>query len=141
MVNDLPLQSDGRMRIVFELSGPGEVWLDNVQLSDVLFSLKYYNNSQDEILQLLQQTHNAQSALEKEQFSECLDLIDGYWPRFVRTYRPAAPQKVALLPAGQSGVAPPVGTQQNPETPPVQDGEQPAPGVGDRIKRMVPIFR
>lgn len=141
MVNDLPLQSDGKMRIVFELSGPGEVWLDNVQLSDVLFSLKYYNNSQDEILQLLQQTHNAQSALEREQFSECLDLIDGYWPRFVRTYRPAAPQKVALLPVGQPGLAPPVGTQQNPDAPPVQDGEQPAPGVGDRIKRMVPIFR
>ena len=141
MVNDLPLQSNGKMRIIFELSGPGEVWLDNVQLSDVLFSLKYYNNSQDEILQLLQQTHNAQSALQKEQYSECLDLIDSYWPRFVRSYRPPTPQKVASLPAAPAGAAPPAGAPHNSAVPPTKEGEQPAPGVGDRIKRMVPIFR
>ena len=47
LVNDLPLKSNGQMRIIFELTGPGEVWLDNVKLNDVLFSLSFYEKSQD----------------------------------------------------------------------------------------------
>ena len=42
LVNDLPLESRGEMRVRFELSGPGEVWLDNVKLYDLLFPLKFY---------------------------------------------------------------------------------------------------
>ena len=33
---DLPLDSRGKMRVKFELAGPGEVWIDNVQLYDLL---------------------------------------------------------------------------------------------------------
>ena len=38
---DLPLDSRGTMRIKFELIGPGEVWIDNVQLYDLLFPLQF----------------------------------------------------------------------------------------------------
>ena len=53
LVNDLPLKSNGQMRIIFELTGPGEVWLDNVKLNDLLFSLGFYEKSQDRNLAAL----------------------------------------------------------------------------------------
>ena len=42
---DLPLDSRGQMRVKFELAGAGEVWIDNVQLYDLLFPLKFYEHS------------------------------------------------------------------------------------------------
>jgi len=140
-VSDLPLQSNGQMKIIFELTGPGEVWIDNVKLSDLLFSLSYYPNSQLEILQLVQQTHKLQGSLDEGQLSDCLTLMDGYWPRFIRAYTPPIPAKVALGPAAKPAAEPPNGAPQNPSPAPTNGTEQPAPGVGDRLKRMVPIFR
>ena len=59
--------------------------------------------------------------------------MDGYWPRFVRAYTPPVVPKVAAC-------AWPAPQQQLPPQP--NEGEQPAPGVGDRLKRIVPpIFR
>jgi hypothetical protein len=141
MVNDLPLQSAGQMKIIFELTGPGEVWIDNVKLSDLLFSLSFYTNSQLEILQLVQQTHKLQGALEQGQLSECLMQMDGYWPRFIRAYTPPPPPKVAMGPAAKPAAPAANGQQQDPSGPPANKGDQPAPGVGDRLKRMVPFYR
>jgi hypothetical protein len=39
LVNDLPLESHGQMRIKFEMTGPGEVWLDEIKTYDLLFPL------------------------------------------------------------------------------------------------------
>jgi hypothetical protein len=132
LVNDLPLKSNGQMRILFELTGPGEVWLDNVKLNDLLFSLGFYDKSRTEILQLLRRTDDAQSAFDAGQISECLQVMDGYWPRFVRAYTPPVVPKVAAAPAAP----------QQQLAPQPKESEQPAPGVGDRLKRIVPpIFR
>ena len=138
LVNDLPLDAHGQMRIKFELTGPGEVWLDNVKLNDLLFPLKFYENSQAEILQLLRRTHEVQSAYDTGQLKDCIQLLEGYWPRFVMAYTPPAAPAIALAPkAGNQSAA----AQPSQSTPPTDKGEQPAPGFSDRLKRIVPLLR
>ncbi len=144
LVNDLPCNLQRNMRIVFELTGPGEVWLDNVKLYDLLFPLKFYGNAEAEILQLFKLTHAAQNAYDAGQVSDCLQLIDGYWPRFVMSYTAPAAPKVAAIPAPMSTNADSVHSSSAPDSPsasPSNESEQPPPGVGDRLKRWVPILR
>jgi hypothetical protein len=101
---DLPLDSHGRMRVQFELSGKGEVWIDNVELHDVLFPLKFYEHSESEKLELVKLIHAADSALEDGRLSECVELLEGYWPRFLTAYAPAVEPAVATAPTDQENV-------------------------------------
>jgi hypothetical protein len=134
---DLPLDSHGQMRIKFEFSGPGDYWLDNIKLNDTLhpFGNKSYENSSAEIVKLLQHTHDVQAAFDAGQFQECLQLLDGYWPRFVLAYTPAAPPAIAVA-------ARPTANRET-EIPPAPDNkdEQSNPGIGERLKRIVPILK
>jgi hypothetical protein len=132
IVNDLPLQSRGQVRVAFELIGPGEVWLDNVKLHDVLFATNFYDNAKAEVIALYQQIHAAQSAFDAGQISDCLRIVDGYWPRFVLANRPRLQPKIAALPA-------PNNQQPSPAQP--NQGQDTAPGVRDRVKRLLPSFR
>jgi hypothetical protein len=141
--NNLPLDSQGMMRVVIELNGPGEVWLDNVTMHDLLLPLTWYGNAQAEKLQLVKLTGSAENAFERDQLSDCLQLLDGYWPRFVMTYRPPNAPKVAVRTDVIAPAAPPA-QGQGPNAapaPPAGQGQQAAPGVMDRLKRWVPISR
>ncbi len=128
LVPDLPLRSHNQMRIAFELTGPGEVWLDNVKLYDLLFPLNFYPDAQREYLQLSKQIHAAKSAFEAGQVSDCVSIVDGYWPRFILTYRPPDQPKIAVK------TQPPSPVQTN-------EGQEPAAGLRDQFKRFVPILR
>ncbi|MFO0788365.1 MAG: family 10 glycosylhydrolase [Pirellulales bacterium] len=134
-VNDLPLDTRGQMHIRFELSGPGEVWLDNVKLNDLLFPLTYYAESRPEGLKLLRRTHAPQTAYEAGEYKDCLDLLDGYWPRFVLAYTQPPVPAVATRPATPA-VPPSAGSP-----PTAEKTDEAAPGLSERIKRMVPILR
>ncbi len=68
---NLPMDSHGKMRIKFELRGPGEVWIDNVQLFDLLFPFAFYELSEPEKLKLVQMITAADNALANEEFAEC----------------------------------------------------------------------
>jgi hypothetical protein len=131
-VSDLPLQSRGQMRIAFELTGPGEVWLDNVKLDNLLFPLKYYGNAQSDCIQLSKHIHAAKSAFEAGQITDCVRIVDGYWPRFILAYCPPAQQKVAarIVPKTQPALPPPN-----------NEGQDASPGFSDRLKRLWPITR
>jgi hypothetical protein len=131
-VPDLPLESRGQMRIAFELTGRGEIWLDNVKLYNLLFPLTFYSGSQGDCLQLTQQIHAAKTAFEAGQITDCNRIIDGYWPRFILAYRPPTQLKVAerIVPK-TSSVSPP---QTN-------EGQDASPGLGERLKRFWPITR
>jgi hypothetical protein len=134
-VNDLPLDSHGRMRVRFELSGPGEVWLDNVKLYDLLFPLKYYANSQAEIKQFFILIHAAQRSVEAGRVTDAVRLLEGYWPRFITAYTPMVQPPIAVQPA----VAAP---KTEPESaPPANEQQEPAPSISERIKRFVPFVR
>jgi hypothetical protein len=133
MVNDLPLDSRGQMRVAFKLSGAGEIWLDNAKLYDLLFTQKFYGSSaQAEVLALSTHIHAAKKAFDPDrQISDCVRVLEGYWPRFILAYRPPTVQQIAEreLPRAQ------------PSPPQTNEGQQPTPGIGDRFKGLVPFLR
>ncbi|MEX2093846.1 MAG: hypothetical protein WD971_14265 [Pirellulales bacterium] len=114
---DLPLDSRGRMRIKFELSGPGEVWIDNVQLYDLLFPLYFYERSEPEKLELVKLITAVDSALENGELAECVRKLEGYWPRFLNAYTPAAAPAIATRPPRQEIAVPAAEVEQTPAEP------------------------
>ncbi len=126
-VGDLPLDSHGQMRVRFELTGPGEVWIDDVQLYDLLFPLRFYAYSSQERLELVKLLLAARSAEEDGRITECVRLLESYWPRFVTAHTPLGPPAVAAKPAAPA-----------PATPPADDEPEEAPTVGQRLKGYLP---
>lgn len=117
-VNDLPLDSKGRMRVRFELTGAGDVWIDEVQLYDVLFPLSFYQFTKEEKLEFVKLRHKANREYEDNQLADCVRSLEGYWPRFLVTYLPPVQPAVAnqAVPvAQQQPMAPNQNLQQEPE--------------------------
>jgi len=114
---DLPLDSRGKMRVKFELTGPGEVWIDNVQLYDLLFPLKFYERSEAERLEFVKLISSADSALRAGELAECARKLDGYWPRFLNAYTPIP--TIATQPLPQPTATPTAGDEKDAETPSV----------------------
>jgi len=82
--DDLPLEGLGPLRIWLELSGPGEVWIDDAQL----FNLYFTNNERVELSKLIAL---ADVKLQNGQISDCIYLLQGYWPRFLEAHVPLNP--------------------------------------------------
>jgi len=116
---DLPLDSHGKMHVKFELTGPGDLWIDNVQLYDLLFPLPYYNRGEAERLEFVKLISSAKSALERGELAECALKLDGYWPRFLNAYTPTKTPTVATQPPPQPRSPPTTGDEQKTETPSV----------------------
>jgi hypothetical protein len=132
LVNDLPLKSDGQMRIKFQLSGPGEIWLDEVKTYDLLFPLSFYKYSQSERLRIITEIQAAQIDYDEGKITDCLRRLDGYWPRFYASYTPPITAPVAepqrRKPAERLAT-------------PAEPKEKPAPGFSEKIKWIVPFWR
>lgn len=127
-VNDLPLDTEGRMMVKFELVGPGEVWIDDVQLYDLLFPLSFYENSRDERLELVKMRDAAQRYFESGRLSDCVRLLENYWPRFVMAYTPPVQPAIVNQP-------PPAGQDETTQT---EKPEEESPSIGERLKGYVP---
>ena len=87
-VDDLPLEGMSSMRARFDLMGPGEVWVDDVKLCNLAFS-------PPEIIELSKLITLADAKLQNGQVSDCMHLLEGYWPRFL--------DENVRLPHGKSG--------------------------------------
>jgi hypothetical protein len=88
-VEDLPLNSNGDMRIRVELVGTGEVWIDNLQLHHLVYPLRIYPKESDQqVLALVQHVKSARKALETQQYGECQELLDAYWSQFLIQHLP-----------------------------------------------------
>jgi hypothetical protein len=133
-VNDLPLDSQGRMRVRFELTGAGDVWIDEVQLYDVLFPLSFYGLRQQETLEFVKLIHAANSAFEGDKLADCVRSLEGYWPRFLVAYTPLVQPAVANQPAPVAQQAP---AAQQPAAAPQQQEPEPAPGIGEKLKQWM----
>ena len=117
--DDLPMASDGQMRIQFHLVGHGEAWVDDVRLYDLRFT-------KDQRFQISKRLYAAKTALDDGQLMDCQRLIDGYWPRlFVEQTTPA-------VLAAKSAEAPANATA-DPDSA-ASDGK----GLGPRLRGMVP---
>jgi hypothetical protein len=77
----LPSEGLSNLRVRLELMGPGEVWVDDVQVFDLSFS-------EPERLELSKTVSLASVHLEKGQYSDCARLLEGYWPQFLMTNVP-----------------------------------------------------
>jgi hypothetical protein len=118
-VNDLPLESLSAVRVRFDLLGPGEVSIDDVQLCELAFS----RVEQKELLKLITP---APVQLQNGQIADCIRLLEGYWPQFLVEY-------VRLAEAPAARRAEPAA---NPARPP-QEAER-SSGLMDRLKNFVP---
>ena len=128
LVNDLPLEAHGDMRIRFEMTGPGEVWLDCVNLYDLLFPLKFYKFEEAEIMQFVQLNHAAKRAFDDDRIVDCARDMEKYWSRFLAEYTPRI----------QPAVQPP---QQAPLATPPKQNEQPVPSISEKIKKVFPFVK
>jgi hypothetical protein len=79
LVNDLPLDGLSQLQVRFDLLGPGEVWIDDVELCDLVFTYQ-------ERVGLFKMIAPAQVKLSEGKVSQCLDLLESYWPRFLLTH-------------------------------------------------------
>lgn len=88
-IDDLPVSGISELLVGFDLMGPGEVWIDDVQVFDLYFQV----NEQDE---LLKDAAMAGFLLKNGQLAECGRYLSSYWPRFLLEYVPP-PQHFASL--------------------------------------------
>jgi hypothetical protein len=114
--NDLPLEGLSSLRVRFELTGPGEVWLDDVQLCALVFQ-------QAEKNALLKLIAPADLKLDRRRVRDCLQLLEGYWPRFLLDNVPASQAPLVRRP--------------EPTPQPTEEPQGP-PGFFDRMKALVP---
>ncbi len=121
-VSDLPQGADARLRVRFELNGPGDVWLDEVRLFDPPFS-------ETKRARLLMMIHGAELDLDQGNIGEFARFMDSYWPRYLVENIPLAEPPSAVEPP----YAPPPAARaaQRPER---------QPGMLDRVKNLVPRF-
>jgi hypothetical protein len=105
------------LRVRFDLMGPGEVWIDDVQLFDLVFE-------EVERIELARLIYVHSRKLQEGQYEDCQRFLDSYWPRFLTAHVPL----VNTAPASEPRTAT--------RTPP--SPEPAAPGFWDRVKGMIP---
>jgi hypothetical protein len=114
-VDDLPPDVPPQLRFRVDLLGPGEVWLDDVQLFDLVFN-------ETEKIQLSKTIALADFQLNHGRLGDCLYELEGYWPRLLNAKAPLA----AIPFVANPQAAPP------PKDSP--DKSATRPGMLDRIK-------
>jgi hypothetical protein len=121
----LPLTGLTALQVRFDLLGPGEVWIDDVELSDRRFS----ENEVKELSKLVTLIH---VTLLNGQVGECLRLLDGYWPRFLEENvpLPSAEMMAERQTPSEPGAAKPAA--EPPAEPP------PRTGFWNRMRGLLP---
>ncbi|MCU0873879.1 MAG: hypothetical protein MUE50_16200, partial [Pirellulaceae bacterium] len=80
-IDDLPARGLTDLRVAIDLMGPGEVWIDDVQVFDLWFDKNERN-------ELLKKIALASFYLGQGEVVECDQVLRGYWPEFLRRYVP-----------------------------------------------------
>jgi hypothetical protein len=109
-IDDLQPDAPAQLQFGIDLLGSGEVWLDDVQLFDLVFN-------DTEKTQLSTIIARADFQLNSGRLGDCLYELEGYWPRLLNAQVPLGP-----APAVANPLAPPAPNQAA------------KPGVLDRIK-------
>jgi glycosyl hydrolase family 10 len=118
-VRDLPVDGLTKLQVRFDLVGPGEIWIDDVELFDLDFT-------DNERLELSKTITLAEYKRKSNEWGDCLRLLEGYWPRFL----------VANVPLTRDPLA------ERPRRPPlapstIRGGEEKR-GVMERIRGSMP---
>jgi hypothetical protein len=119
-IRDLPTEQLSDLRVRFDMTGPGEVWIDDVELREF---------DEQEIRELKKMITFAFYTLESRQLADCLRLLESYWPRFL----------VANVPLSQNVASRPRYVPKG-ATPATATDEETKPGIMDRVRRAMPSF-
>jgi len=90
-VNDLPLEGLRDLKVRFDLKGPGEVWIDDVELRHLSFT-------RQELIELSKLVHLADTRLRAGQLADSVRVLEGYWPQFLVTHVSLTEGRVARAP-------------------------------------------
>ncbi|MGQ9575254.1 MAG: family 10 glycosylhydrolase [Thermoguttaceae bacterium] len=118
-VVDLPLEGLSAVRVRLELAGPGEVWIDDVQLCDLAFNKR-------ELTELLRVITPVDAKRQNGEVADCIRMLEGYWPRLLA-------ERVRLSEAQLAG-----GVQRGPAEQPLPDQPDRSTSLLDRLKSLVP---
>lgn len=114
-IDDLPRHSLSEFRVGFDVMGPGEVLIDNVEVYDLSFS-------DDERTEISKIIATADNLLEKKYIAAADQVLSGYWPQFLLDHVVAPEPRVADIPAEMR------------TAPPRRDTPAAAPSRMDRVK-------
>jgi hypothetical protein len=117
-VHDLPIEGVNQLVVRLELSGAGEVWIDDLQLFELDFA-------EQERLELSKLLTLAEYKRQSGDLSDCLRLIEGYWPRYLQANVPLTQQPLAQRPRRAPPPAEPAESEKK-------------PGMLDRMRRAIP---
>ncbi len=78
-IPNLPADQLSVIRLRIDLMGPGELWLDDVQLCQLSFS-------RTELIELIKLLAPAEASLAQGRIGTCLRVLDSYWARFLQAY-------------------------------------------------------
>jgi hypothetical protein len=87
-IDDLPREGLTELRVGFDLMGPGDVWIDELQT----FDLSFRDSEQHELAKLIAL---ADKHLRVRNFSDCARILDSYWPRFLEQHVTLPPSRMA----------------------------------------------
>jgi len=118
-LTDLPIAGLTELRVGFDLMGPGEVWIDDVQVKDLWLTDGEYS-------ELIKSAPTAILQAQSGQLNECRLFVEGYWPSFLRRNVQLPDQREAAPEASRSAKAP---TPQPPGTRPKLPIGLPIPGM------------
>lgn len=96
-IDDLPQQALDQLRIRFDFSGPGTVWIDDVHVSDLSFT----RSEQRELSKIVAL---ADLQLREGRFADCWQTLSGYWPRYLMQHVTPTKQRLARGPATKQRV-------------------------------------
>ena len=109
---DLPTAGISPLSLRFHLNQPGEVWIDDIELYDLK------KPTDQELLALAMSIQHARLKLDNRQYSDCLQLLEAYWLRYLMLNVEAP--KIARRPTPPPRATP---------------ATEPKPGVFDRLKK------
>ncbi len=89
-IDDLPARGLSDLRVALDLMGPGEVWIDDVQVFDLWFDKNERN-------ELVKKFAVANLYLGQGEVVECHQVLRGYWAEFLRRYVPVEEPQLAEL--------------------------------------------
>lgn len=111
-LTDLPVSGTGELSVGFDLLGPGEVWIDDIQISDSYFEPVERN-------ELLKNVASLHFQLPANAWRDGQPFLNGYWPRFLLETVPPTRVTQATSPA-ERPATPPAGTAPTPMPTPVE---------------------
>jgi hypothetical protein len=99
IVNDLPVGDAEQLRVQFHVTGKADVIIDDVGLCDLRFDDQRRS-------ELVKRVFAAKTALDEGQYSDCLRLLNEYWPQYLVAYVPPVIGQPAALAKQQENPAP-----------------------------------